>query len=65
MILGWQSLAVTLEEKPNRPSTVIDLSRDDDVKEEVHGLRNRLLLIIICDRLWENRPIGADIGIEQ
>ncbi len=18
-----------------------------------------------CDRLWENRPIGADIGIEQ
>ena len=19
----------------------------------------------ICDRLWENRPIGADIGIEQ
>ena len=25
----------------------------------------RFHYITICDRLWENRPIGADIGIEQ
>ena len=24
-----------------------------------------IIIIQICDRLWENRPIGADIGIEQ
>ncbi len=28
-------------------------------------VKNMHCAIIISDRLWENRPIGADIGIEQ